>query len=224
MDIENVGEVLVDQLIDAGLVKHFADLYRLKVEQLMGLDRMDKKSAANVVEAIDKSLLCLLDKLLAGIGISHVGNRGSYVLAREFGSLDELAKADVERLSATEDIGPVIAQSVVDFFASEFGKTVIAELKSVGVDPKMEKPAAGTGPEQLLAGQSIVVTGTLEKFDRPTIEAPIVELGGKASGSVSKKTNFVVAGESAGSKLAKAESLGVPVLTEAEFLKKIGRD
>jgi len=222
MDIENVGEVLVDQLADAGLVKTFADLYRLKHEQLIGLERMGDKSANSVLTSIESSRSRGLDRLLAGLGIRHVGNRVAYVLAANFGSLDALADATAEQLSAVHEIGDVIAQSVFNFFHSPAGKHIIAELKSVGLNPQMEKPAAS---ENLpLTGKTIVVTGTLPTLERKEIEDLIVKLGGKASGSVSKKTSFVVAGESAGSKLDKAKELGVEVLDEAGFLKRIGRN
>jgi DNA ligase (NAD+) len=226
MDIEHVGEALADELIDAKLVKTFADLYRLKTEDLINLERMAEKSAANVVAAIAASRDRTLDRLLAALGIHDVGNRIAYVLASNFGSLTALEKASVEDLDAVNEIGPAIAQSVHDFFHSPAGRHVIHELQSVGVDPKMEVvkvPDAPT-PDLPLAGQTIVVTGTLEKMDRPEIEALIVKLGGKASGSVSKKTSFLVAGENAGSKLAKAQQLKVPVLTEAEFLEKVRKE
>src|SRR5581483_9406985 len=139
-----------------------------------------------------------------------------------FGSLDALADASEEQLAATNEIGEVIADSVHDFFHSGAGKKIVKDLQAAGIDPKMEKPAAG-GADQVLAGQTVVVTGTLPTLERKEIEDLIVKLGGKASGSVSKKTSFVVAGESAGSKLDKAKELGVPVLDEPGFLKKIGR-
>jgi len=220
MDIENLGEALVDQLVDANLVKTFADIYRLKKEQLIDLERMGEKSAQNVIDAIAASRERGLDRLLAGLGIRHVGSRVAYVLASHFGSLDAIGKASEEELSAVNDIGPAIADSVHDSFHNEAGLEAIRQLKAVGIDPKMEKPA-GVG-QLLLAGQTVVVTGTLEHFERKEIEDIIVQLGGKASGSVSKKTSFVVAGEGAGSKLGKAKELGVPMLTEAEFMKKVG--
>jgi DNA ligase (NAD+) len=221
MDIENIGEVLVDQLADAGLVKTFADLYRLKHEQLIGLERMGDKSVNSVLASIEGSRSRSLDRLLAGMGIRHVGNRVAYVLAIQFGSLDALAAATAEELSSVHEIGDVIAHSVYDFFHSAAGKKTISEIQSVGIDPKMEKPAAS---ESLpLAGKTIVVTGTLPTLERKEAEDLIVKLGGKASGSVSKKTSFVVAGESAGSKLTKAKELGIEVIDEAEFRVRVGR-
>jgi DNA ligase (NAD+) len=218
MDIENIGDALVDQLVDAGLVKTFADLYRLKKEDLLKLERMGEKSAQNILDAVEGSRSRGLDRLLAGLGIRHVGNRVATVLSQNFSSLRELEKASVEQLSAVHEIGDVIAQSVHDFFHSPAGRKAVEELISVGIDPKSNKPAAG---EQPLAGLTIVVTGTLEKFKRNEIEELIAKLGGRVAGSVSKKTSFVLAGEEAGSKLEKAKELGVQVIGEAEFMKKI---
>jgi DNA ligase (NAD+) len=221
MDIENVGEALVDQLIDAGLVKTFADLYRIKKEQLLELERMGDKSAQNVVDAIAQSKSRPLDRLLAGLGIRHVGSRVAFVLAQEFGDLASLRQASVERLASIHEIGDVIAQSVYDFFHGEAGRRTISELNHVGVDPKVEKTTRGS---TALAGKTVVVTGAMKKFKREEIERLIADLGGRAAGSVSKKTSFVVAGEDAGSKLAKARELGIEVLSEEEFLKRIGKD
>jgi DNA ligase (NAD+) len=221
MDIENVGEALVDQLIDAGLVKTFADLYCLTKPQLLDLERMGEKSAQNVIDAIEQSKNRPLERLLAGLGIRHVGNRVAFVLAEHFRSLDALTDATLEQLCSVHEIGDAIAQSVHDFFHSPSGRDTIAQLKSVGVDPTMK--SSESARDQLLAGQSIVVTGALEHFSRPQIEELILQLGGRPSGSVSKKTSFVVAGSDAGSKLDKAGQLGVTVLSEAEFLTKIGQ-
>jgi DNA ligase (NAD+) len=221
MDLENIGEKLVDQLVENGLVKTFADLYRLTKESLLTLERMGEKSAQNILDAIEGSRKNGLDRLLAGIGIRHVGNRVAYILASNFGSLDALAEATVEKLSEVNEIGPSIAESVHEFFNGKSGNHVIAELKAVGLDPKMEVKKPDAAEKLLFAGQTIVVTGTLPTLGRTEIEEMIVKLGGKASGSVSKKTSFLVAGESAGSKLDKAKQLGIPVLSEEEFLKKL---
>lgn len=234
MDIEGLGDKLVDQLVDKGLVKTFADLYDLKPDDIATLSSeveqnektvtrtVGEKVAAKVVKNIDASRQQSLDRLLAGLGIRHVGNRVAYVLASNLGSLDAISEATTEQLSEINEIGPVIAESVHAFFNSASGKKTIAQLQKAGVDPKLAKPAASAAGS-LLTGKSIVVTGTLEKYDRKQIEDLIVSLGGKASGSVSKKTSFVVAGESAGSKLDKAKELGVEVINEAEFLKRVGR-
>ncbi len=229
MDIEGLGDVLVDQLVERGLVHTFADLYKLKADDIAGLTSeveqggktvtrtTGEKIAKKVVENIEKSRSQPLDRLVAGLGIRHVGNRVAHVLSIAFGSLDELTAASTERLASVHEIGDVIADSVHDFFNSHAGKETVKRLKQAGLDPKMEKKSAGDQP---LAGKTVVVTGTLEKFDRKQIEDLIVTLGGKASGSVSKKTSFLVAGESAGSKLDKAKELGVEVITEAQFIER----
>ena len=221
MDIENIGDALVDQLVDAGLVKTFADLYRLKKEDLLKLERMGEKSAPECfgrdrgkprrAGSIDCS---------PGWGSGTSGIAWPTVLSQNFESLGALEKASVEQLSSVHEIGDVIAQSVHDFFHSEAGRKAVHELKAVGIDPQAKKAAAG---EQPLAGLTIVVTGTLEKFKRNEIEELIAQLGGRMAGSVSKKTSFVLAGEEAGSKIDKAKELGVEVIDEKAFLKKIGR-
>jgi DNA ligase (NAD+) len=217
MDIEGLGEKLIDQLVDAGLVKSYADIFRLTQPQLENLDRMAEKSAANLIAAITAARTRSLDRLLAGIGIRHVGNRVAYLLAHRFGSLGALAAASEEELQAIHEIGDAIAQSVHAFFQSQPGQALITQLQSVGVDPKLDATPARP---QVFAGMTIVVTGSLKRYKRDEIERLIVDLGGKASGSVSKKTAFLVAGEDAGSKLAKAQELGVEVITEDEFAKR----
>jgi DNA ligase (NAD+) len=218
MEIDRLGDVLVDQLVDTGKVKTFADLYRLTRADLLGLERMGEKSAQNVIDSIAASRDRPLDRLLAGLGIRHVGNRVAHVLASHFGSLQALCEATTQALADVNEVGEVIADSVHDFFTNPAGRETIRALLDVGIDPKMEKPAASAQP---LAGQTVVVTGTLEHFERKQIEDLIVKLGGKAAGSVSRKTSFIVAGENAGSKLEKAKELGVPVLSEAEFCERI---
>ena len=234
MDIEGVGDKLIDQLVDREMVKTFADLYRLKVDDIAALGSeviqdektvkrtVGEKVATKVVDNIAASRAKALERLLGGLGIHHVGTRVAHVLADAFGSLHALASATVEELSATHEIGEVIAQSVHDFFHNEAGKNAVAELKRVGVDPQnqVRKPSAAS--ELPLGGKSVVVTGTLSKMTRPEIEELIVKLGGKASGSVSKKTSFLIAGENAGSKLDKAKELKIEILSEAEFLSRFG--
>jgi DNA ligase (NAD+) len=234
MDIEGVGDKLVEQLVDGGLVKNFADLYRLNLEDIASLGSevtqdgrivkrtVGEKTARKVIDNIAASRERGLDRLLAGLGIHHVGTRVAHVLTAHFGSLDAIAAASREQLSSVHEIGDVIAESVHDFFHNEAGRRTIEQLQAAGVNPKSAVPAAGENAESLpFAGQTIVVTGTLEKFKRQEIEELIVKLGGRASGSVSKKTSFVIAGADAGSKLEKAKELGVPVLTESEFEKRI---
>ena len=220
MNIERLGESLIDQLVDAGLVKTFADIYRLKYEDLVGLPRMAAKSASNVLDSIAASRDRSLDRLVAGLGIRHVGNTTARDLANHFGSIEALAQADIEQLDEVEGIDVVVATAIHDFFGSKAGRHAIDELRKEGIDPKQQKPATDRA-DLPFAGQSIVVTGTLEGFSRDEIEQLIVSLGGKPAGSVSKKTAFVVAGANAGSKLDKANSLGVPVIDETEFKKRI---
>ena len=233
MDIEGLGDVLVDQLVEHGLVHTFADLYKLKPDQIATLTSeieqggktvtrtVGEKVANKVIENIAASRQQSLDRLLAGMGIRHVGNRVAYVIGSHFGSLDAIEKATTEELSSVHEIGEVIAESVHDFFHNRAGIAAIEALKKAGLDPKLAKPPAAEGALPL-AGKTVVVTGTLTKFDRKGIEDRIVKLGGKASGSVSKKTAFLVAGENAGSKLDKAKELSVEVIDEAEFVKRYG--
>lgn len=220
MDIERLGVKLIDQLVDAGLVRTFADIYKLKKEDLLELERMGDKSAQNVLDSIEGSRKQGLDRLLAGLGIPHVGNRVAFVLASTFGSLAALEKATPEELANTNEIGPVIAESVHRYFHGEQGRKEVSQLQAAGLDPTMKiTPAAST--QLPLAGKTIVVTGTLQQFGRHEIEELIQKLGGKAAGSVSKNTSFVVAGAAAGSKLDKARELGVEVIDEAEFQSRI---
>ncbi len=229
MDVEGLGDRLIDQLVESGKVRTFADLYKLSVDDIANLESetttgskrtTGEKVAQKVVAKIEGSKQQPLDRLLGGLGIHHVGTRVAHILASNFGSLEALEKTTEEQFSSTNEIGPVIAHSVADFFQSKAGRSAVGALIEVGVNPTFEKPPVGDQP---LAGQSIVVTGTLEKFDRQSIESFIVRLGGKASGSVSKKSAFLVAGENAGSKLDKAKALGVKVLTEAEFVEEFGK-
>jgi DNA ligase (NAD+) len=216
MDIEGLGDKLVDQLVGEGLVKSYGDLYSLSMEQLSGLERMGKKSSESLLAGIEASKGRGLARVLNALSIRHVGNRTAAVLAEHFGSIDAMSEATVEQLSEVNEVGPVIAASVYEFLHGAQGERILGELKSAGVDLTAPKPAAAAGPGSL-AGKTIVVTGTLEKYGRDEIEEVIARHGGRASSSVSKKTSFVVAGDSAGSKLDKAKQLGVPVLSEAEF-------
>jgi DNA ligase (NAD+) len=219
MDIEGLGDKLVDQLVTAGLVQGYGDLYRLTAEQLLELERMGEKSAEKLLAGVEASKKRGLARLLNAMAIRHVGTRVAAVLAEHYGSMTAIAEASVEELSEVLEIGPVIAQSVFDFLHSPGGKTAIDELQELGVTmtgPKRAKKATG-----VLEGKTLVVTGTLEKYSRDEIQELIVQHGGRASSSVSKKTDYVVAGENAGTKLDKAQQLGVPVLNEAEFEKLI---
>ncbi len=214
MDIEGLGDKLVDQLVGQGLVTGYGDLYRLTPDDLKGLERMGKKSSENLLAGIEAGKDRGLARLLNALSIRHVGTRVAQVLAGNFPSMDELMAADVKKLSAINEIGPIIAESVHDFLHSEFGSAAVADLKDLGV--KME--AAPAGPEsKILEGKTLVVTGTLVKYSRDGIKELIARHGGRAASSVSNKTDYVVAGEKAGSKLTKAQQLGVTVLDEDQF-------
>ncbi len=222
MDVEGLGDKLVDQLVEKGLVRSYADLYRLALEPLVALERMGKKSSENLLAGIAASKDRGLARLLAALSIRHVGARVAAVLAENFRDMSELEAADVERLSQINEIGEIIARSVYDFLHSEHGRGAINDLRSAGVNMESKaKPAeAAAGP---LAGKTFVVTGTLAKYGRDDVEALIAQLGGRATSSVSKNTDYVLAGEKAGSKLDKAKKLGVTVIDEAEFERMIGR-
>ncbi|MFZ5829470.1 MAG: NAD-dependent DNA ligase LigA, partial [Planctomycetota bacterium] len=219
MDIEGLGEKLVDQLVDRGLVGSFADLYKLGAEELAELERMGKRSSENVVANIAASKDRGLARLLAALSIRHVGTRVAAVLAEHFGSIDKLLAASSEELSEVSEVGPVIAESVHQFLHSEHGEESIEALRSAGVKMEAEAVAPASGK---LQGKTLVVTGTLPTYSREEIESLIARHGGHAASSVSKKTDYVVAGEKAGSKLEKAQQLGVRVLSEAEFNELIG--
>ena len=219
MDIENLGPALIDQLVSKGLVTNFADLYRLRFDQVAALERMADKSAANVLENIEESKRRPLWRLIAGLGIRNVGGQSAQILADEFGSLEALMDAPAERLEAIDQIGPVIAESVYAYFHDSGNRRMLEQMRMAGVRPQTAQAKISAS----LAGQSIVVTGTLKHFTRQEIEETIKAHGGKSSSSVSKKTGFVVAGENAGSKLEKAQQLGVEVIDEEEFLLRIGK-
>lgn len=216
MDIEGLGDKLVNQLVDAQLVNSYADLYGLTLEQLMTLERMGKKSAENLLQGIQVSKQRGLSRVLNAITIRHVGQRVAMVLARRFGSAASLTSAGLEELSNTEEIGPIIAKSVYEFCRSDEGRQVFEQLAHAGVSLETSEEDS-VDRSGVFANKTLVVTGTLEHYSRDEIERVIEKLGGKASGSISKKTDYLVAGQAAGSKLQKAEQLGVKILTEAEF-------
>lgn len=224
MDIEGLGEKIIEQLVDAGLVNTIADLYRLTLDQLVALERMGKKSAQNLLDGIAASKERGLARVLAGLAIPHVGDSVADLLASEFGDIDALMHAGADRLSQVMGIGPIMAEAIHEFFHDSHNHKLIEELKALGLKLSQDRrptPAQLGGAD--LAGKTFVVTGTLAKYSREEIESLIRQLGGKASGSVSKNTHFLVAGEKAGSKLDKARQLGVTVLSEEEFEKLIGR-
>ena len=214
MDIDGLGTAVATQLVDKGLVHSAADLYTLTLEQLLTLEKFKEKSATNLLQAIAHSRENNLDKLLFGFGIRNIGDKAAALLAEHFGSLQAIREADAAAISEIDGFGGVMAQSVVEFFAKEGTTDLVHRLADAGVNMQWKGEPKG----DKLAGKTLVVTGTLETLSRNEAETLIVKNGGKASGSVSKKTSYVVAGTAAGSKLTKAQALGVPVLTEAEFL------
>jgi DNA ligase (NAD+) len=221
MDIEGLGDKLVEQLVATGLVRDCADLYDLTVAQLEPLERMGRKSAENLVKQIAASKQRGLARLLNAVGIRHVGPRVAALLAARFGTIARLQAAGAEELAAVEEIGPVIAATVHEWMSGDHGRRTVAALAAHGV--KLDEPAAGrpaaSGP---LAGKVLVVTGKLVGLSRDEAEAAIERAGGRATASVSKKTDYLVAGADPGSKLDKARKLGVAVLSEAEFLALLG--
>ena len=218
MDIEGLGDKLVDQLVAGGLVRSYGDLYRLKLDQLEHLERMGRRSSENVLAGIEASKGRGLARLLNALSIRHVGARVAAVLTDAFGSIEALRSASVEQIQATPEIGEIIAQSVFDYLQSDYGHKTIDDLASLGVN--MESTGVRKKSRKL-EGKTLVVTGTLTKYTRDGINELIDQHGGHAASSVSKSTDYVVAGEKAGSKLAKAKELGVPVLSEEEFEKLI---
>ena len=224
MDIDGLGEKIVDQLVDAGLVDDFADLYRLKRERLLELDSFGERKADKLLAAIQASKNRGLARVLAAISIRHVGKSVARLLANAFPSIDRLREASIEELAAIDEIGSVIAESVYDYLHDGYGEREIQGLRDVGVLLEQVDGGAAAKPEDLpLAGKTLVVTGTLTRYKRNEIQELISSNGGRASSSVSKNTDYLIAGENAGSKLEKAKKLGVPILSEAEFEQMIAR-
>ena len=219
MDIEGLGDKLVDQLVAEGLVQGYGDLYRLSQDDLMKLERMGRRSSEKLLEGIAASKNRGLARLLNALAIRHVGVRLATVLAGHFGSMEALEAASEEDLAEVNEVGEIIAKSVYQYLHSEYGAATIRELGELGLNmeaPKLSKPRGGEGK---LAGKTLVVTGTLTKYTRDEIEELIARHGGRAASSVSKNTDYLIAGEKAGSKLEKAQSLGVAVVSEDEFEK-----
>lgn len=225
MDIEGLGVKLIEQLIANGYVASFADIYRLRDrrEQLIALERLGEKSVDNLLAGIEASKLQPAWRLLTAINVLHVGQNNARLLINRFGTLDAIAEQSEEALAEVDGVGPVIARSVYTFFHSDVGRRMLDELRECGLNfgtPVAPRPVESAGP---LARKTVVLTGTLSRMTRDEAKELIVAHGGKAAGSVSKKTDYVVAGEAAGSKLDKARELGVPILSEAEFLQLLGR-
>ena len=217
MDIDGLGTAVATQLVEKGFVRSAADIYALTMEELLSLDKFKEKSATNLLNAIERSKQNNLDKLLFGFGIRNIGDKAAALLAEHFGSMQAVREATEEQISEIDGFGGVMAQSIVEFFAKDGTSDLIRRLADAGVNMQWKGEPKG----DKLAGKTLVVTGTLETLSCSEAEALIVRNGGKASGSVSKKTAYVVAGTAAGSKLTKAQALGVPVLTEEEFLAMI---
>lgn len=215
MDIDGLGPAILVQLIEQGLVHNQAELYTLEREPVAAIERMGEKSADNLIRAIDRSRDNDLWRLIFGLGIRHIGQRAAKLLAARFGSMDAIMQAEMPEINAIDGYGEIMAQSVVDFFALEGSRRLIEALRQAGVNMTSREQVS----DQRLAGMTFVLTGTLPTLTRDEATAIIERLGGKAASSVSKKTTYVVAGEAAGSKLTKAQSLGVPVIDEAELLR-----
>lgn len=220
MDIEGMGPSVIKKLLAEGLIKSSADIYYLTAEELIKLDKLGEKSAENLLDAIEKSKKNDLPKLIYALGIHHIGAGAAKLIAKRAGSIDALFGLTAEELTEINDVGMIMAESVTDFFAQPHTRTLIQKFKDAGVNTDYIGEACSSNA---LEGMTIVVTGTLPTLGRKDATALIEQNGGKASGSVSKKTTYVLAGEAAGSKLTKANELGIPVIDEAEFMKMIGR-
>jgi DNA ligase (NAD+) len=215
LDVEGLGEKIVDQLVEQGLVKRLSDPFRLDAETLAGLERMGEKSAANLVTNLERARKTTLARFLIALGIRHVGEGVAELVARRFGDLDPILAASREQLEATPGVGPTIAESIERFFADPRNREEVSRLRELGVRWPASEPAAQLeGP---LSGKTFVLTGTLPGVPRPAAKRRIEALGGKVTSSVSKKTDYVVAGADPGSKLASAEKLGVEVLDPGAF-------
>ncbi|MGB4928245.1 MAG: helix-hairpin-helix domain-containing protein, partial [Giesbergeria sp.] len=221
MDIDGLGEKLVDQLVDGAVVRTLPDLYRIGLVGLLALERMGEKSAQNLLAALEKSKSTTLPRFLFGLGIRQVGEATAKDLARHFGSLDAILQASTEQLLQVRDVGPVVAEAIHTFLAQPHNVEVIEQLRACGVHWPEGPPAERT--QLPLAGMTVVLTGTLPTLSREAAKELLEAAGAKVAGSVSKKTSYVVAGAEAGSKLVKAQELGVPVLDEAGLQALLGR-
>jgi DNA ligase (NAD+) len=219
MNIDGLGDKIVDQLVDKGLVKDVADLYSLKLQEVTALERMAEKSAQNLLDEIEASKKNSLARLIYALGIRFVGERTGQLLAEQFSSLDEFAAAKAEQLVEVPEVGPKVAASIAEFFSEPANRQLIKKLYKAGVRPTAEKRVVKS---QKFAGKSFVFTGGLVNRSREDAGELVKQHGGKVSGSVSKKTDYVVVGADPGSKYDKAKELGVTVLSESEFEKLVG--
>jgi DNA ligase (NAD+) len=219
MDIDGMGEALVNQLVESGLVKNVADIYRLTLEDLLKLERMGKKSAEKILANIDASRSKPLPRVLNGLGIPFVGERTAQLLANAFGDLDKIAQASEDELQRAEEVGPKVSQSIHRFFQERHNRDLIERFREERFQFHYAAAPRTGGP---LSGMTFVLTGTFPTLSREEATARIESAGGKVASSVSRKTNFVVAGEDAGTKLAKATTLGIEVINEAALLEKLG--
>jgi DNA ligase (NAD+) len=221
MDIEGLGDKLVDQLVDGALIRTLPELYALAPDRLAALDRMAEKSAANLLAALQTSKRTTLARFLYALGIRQVGEVTAKDLAKHFGALDRIMDASVEQLLAVNDVGPVVALSIRTFFEQPHNREVVVALRDAGITWD-EHDGAAVAPAGAFAGRTFVLTGTLPTLSRDEARALIEAAGGKVAGSVSKKTHYVVAGDEAGSKLDRARELGVEVLDEAALRALLG--
>jgi len=217
MDIDGLGESLAKSLIDAGLISTTADLYELEAQSVSMLERMGKKSAENLINAIEKSKSAGMARLLYGLGIRQVGEAAAKLLARRFGDMESLKNASVEELTNINDVGATTAEYITSWFANPQSEHLLGRLQIAGVS----MTAIEDRVDNRFEGMTFVLTGTLSQYTRDEAKAIVESLGGKVSGSVSKKTSVVLAGESAGSKLSKAQELGIKIIDEAEFAEMI---
>jgi DNA ligase (NAD+) len=218
MNIDGMGDALVTQLTDRGMVKDIADIYKLTKADLLSLERMGDKSAQNVLHEIEQSKKLPLERVIYGLGMRFVGERTAQFLAEHFGSLDAIETASEDELQQVEEVGPRIAKSIVEFFAEPKNRELVDELRAAGLTMKGKKKERGTK----LAGKTFVLTGTLARYTRDEAKKMIEDAGGKVTGSVSKKTDYVVAGADAGSKLDKAKELGVAIIDEDAMQELVG--
>ena len=219
MNIDGLGENIIDKLMDKKLITNVADIYNLTFDDIKSLKKNGAKFATNLVNAIENSKQNDLYRLITALGIMHIGGKASKVLAKKFKNIDNLSKASIEELSNIDDIGPIMAKSIVEFFSQSQTKDLIQRLKDAGVNTKAQDEEENI--DSRFDGRTFVLTGSLEKFTREEAGNIIEKFGGKVSSSVSKKTSYLIAGEDAGSKLEKARTIGTEILTEDQFLEMI---